>query len=80
MSDWIDLPVVGRILVGALLLGAGLPAVFALGLRAVALGSGTPTGSGRHRPAGWPWLLLAGTCFVVVVAAAATGIVFIVRG
>jgi hypothetical protein len=84
VSEWIDLAVVGRIVLGALLLGAGLPAVFALGLRAVALaGSGPDRASGgspESAAAGRGWLLLAGSCFVAVLVAVAVGLAFIVSG
>jgi hypothetical protein len=68
-----------QILVLGILLGAGLPAVFALGLRAL-----SPTGSGSsdsstalgHVPLARK--VLAGVCFAVVAAAVVVGIVFLV--
>ncbi|MDQ2756466.1 MAG: hypothetical protein M3Y71_07870 [Actinomycetota bacterium] len=86
MSSWIDLSAVARVFAVGLLAGAGLPALFALGLRAVA-----PAGSGdgelpgaqaqgrlaRRRVAG---IALAGVCFVVTLLSAASGIVLLVRG
>lgn len=67
----------GQVLVYGLLLGAGVPLVFALGVRALAFGAGgeATTGDGRPHPLG---RLLAGTCFAVVVAAVAIGITVIV--
>jgi hypothetical protein len=39
MNDWIDVTALGKILLGGLICGAGLPAIFALGLRALHLGA-----------------------------------------
>ncbi len=63
------------------ILGAGLPLVFALGIRSLALGTagataGTSTGvPAEPHPAG---KLLAAICFLVVVVAVAIGITVIV--
>ncbi len=82
MSDWIDLTAIWKILAWSLLLGAGLPALFALGLlaldydetdEAVASGSATVT----RKPLR---VVAAGICFAVVLAAIAYGIYFIVQG
>jgi hypothetical protein len=90
MTSWIDLAAVARVLVVGVLVGAGLPALFALGLRALAVaGVGTedrPDDVGRglqlatRRPARTGSLVLAGLCFTVVVAAVLYGIVLIVSG
>ncbi len=86
MSSWIDLGAVARVCAVALLAGAGLPAVFALGLRAAA-----PAGAGAgalpgprargdrplRRAAG---LAVAGICFVLTLVCAASGIALLVRG
>ncbi|WP_186627836.1 hypothetical protein [Rhodococcus sp. BP22] len=69
------------VLVG-LLLGAGLPAIFALGLRALAVGE-TPddaTGTAQlrtTRPAAAT--AVAALCFAVVVLAIVAGILFIMK-
>jgi hypothetical protein len=86
MNSWIDLSAVGQILVIGLLAGAGLPALFAVGLRALALAqpsassprsnSAAPVES-SHRVLG---LAVAGVCFLVVLAAIAYGIDIIVNG
>jgi hypothetical protein len=74
-----------QVLLVGLLLGAGLPALFALGLRslnthrvAVTAGSGpSPQASSKPSPAG----LVGGiVCFTVVILAALFGIVVIVFG
>jgi hypothetical protein len=46
MSDWIDFAALGKILLGGLICGAGLPAIFALGLRALHLGAPAPVPAG----------------------------------
>ena len=67
----------GQVLLYGLLLGAGIPLVFALGIRSLAFGQGgeaTTTHGGVH-PVG---RLLAGLCFALVVVAVAIGITVIV--
>ncbi len=63
------------------LLGAGLPAVFSLGMRA--LTAGRPTAMAGHDVAGrvkpLP-LVVAVTCFAIVVGAVAFGIAVIIWG
>ncbi|MET0197488.1 hypothetical protein CH289_14710 [Rhodococcus sp. RS1C4] len=64
------------VLVG-LLLGAGLPAIFALGLRALSTGDIAEDGTVRARPAA---ATAAGIlCFAVVVVAIVAGILFIMK-
>jgi hypothetical protein len=80
MSGWIDLRAVGEIVVIGLLAGAGLPAIFAIGLRAL----GTP-GKGQVKvsddeliggnPAG---IAMAAACFAIAAAAIGYGIYIIV--
>lgn len=76
MQDFIEWSALGRILVVGLLVGAGLPALFALGVKAIA-GPGARDASGtvqRSRLiAGW-------TCFGLVVAAIAGAIIYIAAG
>jgi hypothetical protein len=84
MSSWIDYTALWEIVVVGLLAGAGLPAVFALGLRAMG-DPGRGRGSSR-RPAG-PGALAAGNpagiavaalCFAIVLGAIGYGIYLIV--
>jgi hypothetical protein len=82
VNDWIDLQALWQIVVFGLLAGAGLPAVFALGLRALSMGSRTETTSESDtivggNPVG---VVLGGLCFLIVLAAIAGGIYFIVAG
>ncbi|MFJ7274217.1 hypothetical protein [Kitasatospora sp. NPDC098663] len=84
MNAWINLDAVWRIVVVGLLTGAGLPALFALGLRLLnppgspgSIGSiGEPA---AVRPAAGPvGATLAGLIFAVVLAAIGWGISVIV--
>lgn len=85
MNDWIDLSALWRIVVIGLVCGAGLPALFAVGLKVLALGEHdmTPAAAGSgaagafssHKPVA---LAAAGLCFAVVLAAVGYGIYLIV--
>jgi hypothetical protein len=79
MNDWIDVHALLKVIIGALICGAGLPALFAVGLRALHLGA-PDTGRddvlvGRN-PLG---LALATVCFAVVAFAIGYGIYLIVQ-
>ena len=85
MNSWIDLNALWRIVVVGLIAGAGLPAVFAFGLKALgtgrhdepaAVGSGGTVTISRN-PVG---VVLATVCFAVVLAAIGWGIYLIVAG
>lgn len=66
----------GRVLLVGALFGAGLPALFALGLRLHAAGAGDVDGSTARRPA----LTAAGyALFGVVIAAVLLGVLWITR-
>jgi hypothetical protein len=83
MNNWVNLPALWRIVVIGLLAGAGLPAIFAIGLRALATGPNTATaGPDDERVVGGSPLGIgiAAICFAVVLAAIAWGIYFIVKG
>jgi hypothetical protein len=85
MNSWINLSALWKIVVIGLLAGAGLPALFAIGLRALAL---RPAGAGAGADAdpnndkvvgGNPvGLVAAVVCFAVVLAAIGWGIYSIV--
>ncbi|GAA0295741.1 hypothetical protein [Kineococcus aurantiacus] len=66
-----------KILVAALILGAGLPVLFSAGVRAMAYGAGGDAET-NHAPGHPVGKVLAVVCFAVVVAAVALGITFIV--
>jgi hypothetical protein len=68
-----------KVLVIGVILGAGLPALFAVGVRSMAYGQGGdaeghPAGPAAH-PAG---RIVAGLCFLVIVLAVVLGISYIV--
>ncbi|MER7702440.1 hypothetical protein ABTX81_06020 [Kitasatospora sp. NPDC097605] len=78
MNSWINLDAVWRIVVVGLLTGAGLPALFALGLRLLnppGPADGPSTGRTTPGPVGYA---LAGLLFAVVLASIGWGISVIV--
>ena len=83
MNSWIDLHALWRIVVIGLICGAGLPAVFALGLKARGAGQSDEPGAdgtaslARANPVG---VAVAAVCFAVVLAAIGWGIYLIVDG
>jgi hypothetical protein len=78
MSSWLDLNAIWRIVVVGLLAGAGLPALVAVGLRAL---SPRPTGAGTAAAGASPaGVAAAGLCFAIVLAAIGYGIYLIVAG
>lgn len=88
MNSWINLTALWKIVVVGLLAGAGLPALFAAGLRALsparAAGSGARRGQadaqGGQPSASSPLgLTVAVVCFAVVLAAIGWGIYSIVN-
>jgi hypothetical protein len=80
MNSWINLTAIWEIVVVGLLAGAGLPALFAIGIRALGMPGKRQQAAaddalvGGH-PAG---IAIAVGCFAVVVAAIAYGIYIIV--
>jgi hypothetical protein len=82
MNSWINLSALWRIIVVGLLAGAGLPAIFAFGLRALASGSDAAAeGTDEDRVIGGSptGMAIAGLCFAVVLAAIGYGIYLIVN-
>ncbi|MBP0452244.1 MULTISPECIES: hypothetical protein [unclassified Kitasatospora] len=79
MNAWINLNALWKIVVVGLLTGAGLPALFAVGLRL--LNPPVPVGGpAADRPTAGPvGYILAGLCFAVVLAAIGWGISVIVN-
>ena len=66
-----------KVIAVGLVLGAGLPAIFAIGIRSTAMVETGPDGVDRMTTAG---RVRAVACFGVVLAAVAAGIVWIVSG
>jgi hypothetical protein len=82
MNSWINLSALWRIIVIGLLAGAGLPAIFAVGIRALAAGSdAAAVGTDEDRVVGGSraGMTIAGLCFAVVLAAIGYGIYLIVN-
>ncbi|MGV9803468.1 hypothetical protein ACWDTP_36010 [Mycobacterium sp. NPDC003449] len=77
MTSWIDLTAVGKIVLFGVLVGAALPALFALAVRlhAVANGPGPVTGPARRRVL----VVISGALVTFVVLAAIVGVLFIAR-
>lgn len=77
MSAWIDFSALWKILVFGLIAGAGLPALFAIGMVALSKGPKAQTAGGDSgvvvggNPVG---LVTAAFCFLVVLAAIGWGI------
>ncbi len=85
MDKWIDLHALSQIIALGVVCGAGLPALFAVGLRALSLPGSHATGPVRadsDRIVGGSALAtaVAGLCFAVVAAAIGWGIYLIVAG
>jgi hypothetical protein len=92
MNSWIDLHALWQIVVVGLICGAGLPALFAVGLRALSLGTPqtAPAGTGANARADASvdsdrivgsspiGIAAAAVCFGVVLAAIGWGIYLIV--
>ena len=84
MNSWVNLHALWRIVLVGLVAGAGLPALFAVGLRALAIpasGQAGASASAPSRTGGNPLgLVIAVVCFAVVLAAIAWGVYLIVNG
>ena len=80
MSDWINLRAVWEIVVVGLLAGAGLPAIFAIGIRALGTpGKGHVTAAEDELVGGNPaGIALAVVCFAIVAAGIGYGIYIVV--
>ena len=94
MSQWINFSALVKILIGGLICGAGLPALFAFGLRALRMGAPSPVAAAAV-PAGTSGsiatadddilvggsrfgMVVAGICFLVVLGAIVWGIYWMV--
>ena len=81
MNNWVDLHALWQIIVVGLIAGAGLPALFAVGLLALNMtSSGTqPSGPGGLIGGNRVGMVTGAICFAVVLAAVGWGIYFIVN-
>lgn len=76
---WFALEGAWQVLLAGVLLGAGLPTVFALGIRALSYGVGADVDATDHTP--HPFAkVVAGFCFALVLLAVLVGIGAIVAG
>ena len=85
MNDWINLTALWQIVVVGLIAGAGLPALFAIGMRMVSLSGGAraqTAGAGSADSAdsdslvggSVPGMIAGAPCFLIVLAAIGWGI------
>jgi hypothetical protein len=82
MNDWINLKALGQIVVIGLVCGAGLPALFAVGLRLIDVTDPDPAGGEGAVTLARPVSVrfaAAVLCFAVVLAAIGWGIYLIVN-
>lgn len=82
MNQWIDLTALWKIIVIGLLAGAGLPAIFAIGLRALSTRpqpAAAPDGDGQAANGGVLGIAAATFCFAVVLGAIGWGIYSVVH-
>ena len=83
MSGLIEWGALGQVVLAGVIVGAGIPALFALGLRllvAPRVADGEATVAGAARRPGTARLVGGFACFAVVVAAIVTGLAFLVSG
>lgn len=80
MNQWIDYTALWEIVVVSLLAGAGLPALFAVGMRTLSIpGKGRPRGGTGELVGGSPaGIAAAALCFAIVLAAVGYGIYVVV--
>ncbi|MFF9646382.1 hypothetical protein [Kitasatospora aureofaciens] len=78
MNSWINLDALWRIIVVGVLVGAGLPALFAIGVRALNPPAHTDRAAATPPAAGPIGCLVAAVCFAVVLAAIGWGVSVIV--
>jgi hypothetical protein len=79
MSAWINLSALSKILVFGLLLGAGLPALFAIGVRLDAEGAGLAVHDGAVAQRNPVLLALSWAIFALVLFAVIIGVLFVAR-
>ncbi|HEY2507278.1 MAG TPA: hypothetical protein VGI58_12225 [Streptosporangiaceae bacterium] len=81
VNSWINLTALWQIVVVGLLAGAGLPALFAIGLRALSLPGGAPAKAAAGEAdsdavvgGSIPGIVAGAVCFTIVLAAIGWGI------
>jgi len=80
-TSWINHDALWKIIVFGLLAGAGLPALFAVGLRALSIGQtqSATEGGAAQASSSLVGRVLAATCFAIILAAIGWGIYSIVN-
>nr|MCW2727720.1 hypothetical protein [Aeromicrobium sp.] len=79
MNGWLDVGALLKVLVFGIMAGAGLPALFALGVRTQAVGAGAVGGqhlAGDRKPV---LTAVAYLCFALVATAVVAGVLFVAR-
>jgi hypothetical protein len=79
MTAWINLAAVGKIVLFGLLVGAGLPALFAVGVRLNAEGVGAAAHGGAVAQKNPVLAVLSWLLFALVFMAVTVGVLFIAR-
>jgi hypothetical protein len=79
MTAWINLAAVGKIVLFGLLVGAGLPALFAVGVRLNAVGVGAAAHGGTVAQKNPVLVALSWALFALVLAAVIVGVLFVAR-
>ena len=84
MNNWINFAAVGKIMLFGLILGAGLPALFAVAVRLNAEGVGVAehgghTGGHAVAQRNQVWLALSWLVFALVAVAVIVGVLFVAR-
>ncbi|KZS73247.1 hypothetical protein A4G29_16775 [Mycobacterium kansasii] len=80
MNHWFNYEATAKILVFSLVLGAGLPALFAIGVRLQAAGAGTVGKAADHAASKRPVLVALGwAIFALVLAVVVIGVLYIAR-
>jgi hypothetical protein len=79
MTAWINLAAVGKIVLFGLLVGAGLPALFAVGVRLNAEGVGAAAHGGAVAQKNPVLTALSWLLFVLVFVAVTIGVLFVAR-
>jgi hypothetical protein len=79
MTAWINLAAVSKIVLLGLLLGAGLPALFAVGVRLNAQGAGAAAHGGVASQKNPGLAALSWVLFALVLVAVVVGVLFVAR-
>lgn len=79
MKDWFNYVAVIQIVVAGLIIGAGLPALFSLGVRLNAEGAGAAEHGGTVAHKNPALVAVSWVIFAVVLAAVIVGVLFIAR-